>query len=60
MAPTTGSYDIHTEARGPHWIGWVAQPGSDKPERTIILIGKTREEAEARARAWVESIYHSR
>jgi len=64
MAPSIGSsdgsYDIHTEARGPHWIGWVTTPGSDKPERSIILVGKTREEAEARARAWVESPYHSR
>ncbi len=63
MAPSTGfsdgSYDIHTEARGPHWIGWVTLPGSDKPERSIILIGKTREEAEARARAWINSVYKS-
>jgi hypothetical protein len=63
MAPSNGSsnglYDIHTEARGPHWIGWVTLPGSDKPERSIILIGKTREEADARARAWITSIYKS-
>ncbi len=63
MAPTSaspdGSHDIHTEARGPHWIGWVTLPGSDKPERAIILIGKTREEAEERARAWITSIYRA-
>ena len=59
MAATTGPYDVHTEARGPHWIGWVTLAGSDKPERSIILIGKTREEAEARARAWISSIYKS-
>jgi hypothetical protein len=61
MAPSSsspdGSYDVHTEARGPHWIGWVTRAGSDKPERSIILIGKTRDEAEARARAWMTSIY---
>ena len=45
MAATTGPYDIDTEARGPHSIGWVTLAGSDKPERSIILIGKTREEA---------------
>jgi hypothetical protein len=56
---SNGLYDIHTEARGPHWIGWVTLPGSDKPERSIILIGKTREEADARARAWITSIYKS-
>ena len=58
-SPGDPSYDIHTEARGPHWIGWVTLPGSDKPERSIILIGKTKEEAEARARAWITSIYKS-
>ena len=55
-----GSYEIHTEARGPHWISWVSLPGSDKPERSIILIGKTREEAEARARAWIDIDLSSR
>ena len=51
------SYEIHTEARGPHWISWISLPGSNKPERSIILIGKTREEAELRARAWMTSVY---
>jgi hypothetical protein len=34
-------------------------PDANQPERSIILIGKTREEAEARARAWITSIYKS-
>jgi hypothetical protein len=54
-----GPYQIHTEARGPHWISWISLAGSDKPEHSIILIGKTREEAEVRARAWMTSIYKS-
>jgi hypothetical protein len=58
-ASSAGSYKIHTEARGPHWISWISAPGSDKPERSIILIGKTREEAEVRARAWMTSFYKS-
>jgi|KBSMisStandDraft_5_1062788.scaffolds.fasta_scaffold3206741_1 hypothetical protein len=52
-------YEIHTASRGHHWIGWVTLPGSDEPERSIILIGKTREEAESRARAWLTSMYKS-
>lgn len=59
MSPTTGSFEIRTEARGPHWIGWVVRPGSDQPDRAVILIGKTREEAEARTQAWISSFYNS-
>jgi hypothetical protein len=64
MATTPGvsgtSYDIRTAARGSHWVGWVVPSGSEKPERSIVLIGKTREEAEERARAWLNSTYKSR
>jgi hypothetical protein len=48
------SYEIHSEARGPHWIAWISRDGSGKPDRSIVLVGATREEAEARARAWAE------
>jgi hypothetical protein len=50
----SGSYEIHSEARGPHWIAWVSRDGSGKPERSIVLVGATKEEAEARARRWAE------
>ncbi len=49
------AYVILSEARGPHWIAWVSRDGDTKPERSVVLIGKTREEAEARARQWAES-----
>jgi hypothetical protein len=61
MTANTGvpgtSSDVRTASRGSHWIGWVAPAGSDKPEGSIVLIGKTREEAEERARAWLNSTY---
>jgi hypothetical protein len=47
-------YEVHTEERGSHWIGWITRGGSTKPERSVILIAATREEAEARARRWAE------
>jgi hypothetical protein len=50
-----GSYQVHSEARGPHWIAWVSRDGSEKPDRSVVLIGRTREEAEARARQWADS-----
>ena len=52
MADPSGSYEIHTEAHGPHWVAWLTRSGSQKPDRSILLVGRTQEEAEARARAF--------
>jgi len=52
MPTPSGTYQIHTEARGPHWIAWVSRDGSGKPERSVILVAETREEAEKRAERW--------
>ena len=54
MPANDASYQIHSEARGPHWIGWVSRTADAKPDRAIVLIAETQEEAEARARAWAE------
>jgi hypothetical protein len=48
------SFQILSEARGPHWIAWVVRDGSGKPDRSIVLVAETRELAEARARRWAE------
>jgi hypothetical protein len=58
MTTTGGSYTIHTEARGPHWVAWLTFGGDAKPERSIILIAATQEEAEARARQWAQARGH--
>jgi hypothetical protein len=50
----SGSFQIHSEARGPHWIAWVSRDGSGKPDRAVVLVAATREEAEARAQRWAE------
>ena len=58
MATSSGTYQIHSEARGPHWIAWVSRDGSGTPERSVILVAETRELAEARAERWAEqSLY---
>ena len=49
-----GSYQIHSEPRGPHWIAWVSRDGSGKPDRSVILIAETREKPEERARRWAD------
>jgi hypothetical protein len=51
---TSISYQIHSEARGPHWIAWITREGNAKPERSIILVAASKDEAEARARRWAE------
>ncbi len=59
MSMPSGSYQIHSEARGPHWIAWVSRDGSGKPDRSVILIAETREKAEERARRWAEQSHIS-
>ena len=54
MTTQSGNYQIHSEARGPHWIAWVSRDGSGKPHRSIVLVGETQEVAEKNARAWAE------
>jgi len=51
-----GIFEIHSEAHGPHWIAWLTRSGSDKPERSVVLIGETQEEAETRARHWAKGL----
>lgn len=54
MADGKTDTSIRSEARGPHWVAWVADPNG-KPEGSVVLVGETREEAEERARAWAGS-----
>ncbi len=44
---------VHSEARGPHWVAWIANAGG-KPLDSVVLVGETREEAEERARRWAD------
>ena len=53
---TMAGFEVHTEARGLHWIGWVTRAGSDKPEQSIVLVAASQEEAESHARAWAEKL----
>jgi hypothetical protein len=49
-----GAYQIHTEARGPHWVAWITTGTETKPYRSVLLIAASQEEAEARAKAWAD------
>jgi predicted RNase H-like HicB family nuclease len=48
---TTTVPAVRSESRGPHWVAWVPDENG-KPLKSVILVGQTREEAEARARSW--------
>lgn len=49
---SVAGFEIHSEARGPHWVAWISRPGEAGPHQSILLVGATREEAEAKAREW--------
>ena len=49
-----GSFQIHSEAHGPHWVAWVSRTPDGAPEGAVVLVGQTQAEAEARARQWAE------
>jgi hypothetical protein len=42
-------FNIRSEERGPHWIAWLAGDDDGKPVNAVVLVGETRQEAEARA-----------
>ena len=54
MNDRTTPYTIHAEGRGSHWVSWITRGTETKPDRGILLVAATREEAEARARQWAE------
>jgi len=60
MASDSESYEVHSAARGPHWISWVTRPGIDQPDRSIVLVAASKAEADARAQAWITSIFNSK
>ena len=49
-----GAYEVHSEARGAHWVAWITRGGSAKPEHSVIVVGATQAEAEAAARQWAD------
>jgi hypothetical protein len=47
-----GTFEVRSEARGPHWVAWLARMSDGAPEQAVLLVGQTQSEAEARARQW--------
>jgi hypothetical protein len=49
-----GTFEIRSESHGPHWVAWLARTSGGGPEESVLLVGQTQAEAEARARMWAE------
>ena len=56
MSMSKATYEIRSEQRGGHWVAWVVKTPDGKPDRSILLVGQTREEAEQRARNWADGL----
>jgi hypothetical protein len=54
MTTSREDYHVHSEAHGPHWIAWVTRGAETQPDRSVVLVAASKEEAEARARRWAE------
>ena len=48
---TTADRNIRSEPSGPHWVAWIPDAGG-KPMQSVVLVGRTREEAEEKAKRW--------
>jgi hypothetical protein len=51
-----GTFEIRSEAHGPHWVAWLARTADAAPERAVLIVGETQAEAETRARQWAERL----
>ena len=51
-----GTFEIRSEAHGPHWVAWLTRTSDGPPEQAVLLVGQTQSEAEARARQWGERL----
>jgi hypothetical protein len=51
-----GTFEIRSEAHGPHWVAWLAKAPDAPPAHAVLLVGETQAEAEARARQWAEHL----
>ena len=49
-----GMYKIRSVARGSHWIAWTEGETDGKPLNSVVLVGRTQDEAENRAVARAE------
>ena len=49
-----GTFEIRSEAHGPHWVAWLTRSADGAPEHAVLIVGETQAEAKAHARQWAE------
>lgn len=54
--PATLTFQVHSEQRGHHWVAWLTRGTDARPVYSVLLVGETRDEAEARAREWSQQV----
>lgn len=55
MSDQMGAPVVRSESHGPHWVAWVPDE-RQKPRDSVVLVGRTQEEAEERARQWARKL----
>ena len=50
--PLQTGFEVHSEARGGHWVAWLSRSGETGPHQSVLVVGETQEEAESKAREW--------
>jgi len=48
------AFEIRSEPSGGHWVAWVVRTPDGKPDQSVRIVGRDKDEAEARARDWAE------
>jgi len=56
MTPDRMDLDSKSESRGAPWVAWGTRGTSDKPLDSVILVGRTRDDAESEARLWADKL----
>ena len=56
MGSADMQYEIKSEPSGGHWVAWLTAAGGAQRAGAAILVGRTREEAEANAQQWADSL----
>jgi len=51
-----GTFEIRSEAHGPHWVAWLTRSADPAPVHAVLIVGSSQAEAEAKARRWAERL----
>jgi len=53
---SVAGFEVHSEARGPHWVAWLTVGGHTAAYQGILIVGASRREAETNAEAWAKTL----